>query len=116
MFGAQRRFNMKSKYFAISALTIALAAPAGMMGAKAYAAQAPAGYYQDRPWDQPPDDFRDAQRRGFHDGVEAARRDAESRRHRDADDHEMYKHPRVERNLRDEYREGFRRGYDNAMR
>ena len=110
---------MQKKTFAISALTIAMAVPAGWMSAKAYAAPAPqptAGLYQERSWDEPPQEFREAQRKGFHEGVEAARRDFERRSHKDADDHEAYRHPRVERELREDYREGFRRGYEAAMR
>lgn len=106
---------MKIKRLAIPALTIALAVPCGLT-ATAYAA-APAQYgYQDRAWDQAPDDFRDAKRQGFHEGVEAARRDFERRRHKDADDHDVYKHPPVDRAFRDDFREGFRRGYEVAMR
>jgi hypothetical protein len=109
---------MKVKYFAISALTVALAASAGLMTVKAHAAtpaQPAAGLYQDRPWDEPPGEFREVQKRGFHEGVEAARRDFEHHSHKDADDHEAYRHPRVERSLRDDYRDGFKRGYDAAM-
>ena len=93
---------MKEKTFAISALTIALVAPGGWMTAKAYAAPLPAGIYQERSWDEPPEEFREAQRKGFHEGVEAARRDFERRSHKDADDHESYRHPRVERELRND--------------
>lgn len=109
---------MKVTAIAIPALTIALAVPAGWMTAKAYAAspaQPVAGLYQDRPWDEPPEEFREAQKRGFHEGVEAARRDVERHNHKDADDHDAYKHPPVEREMRNEYREGFRRGYQVAM-
>ena len=105
---------MKVKAIAIPALTIALVAPAGWMTAKAHAAPlaAPAaGFYQERSWDEPPEELRDAQRRGFHEGVEAARRDFDRRSHKDADDHDIYKHPPVERELRNDFREGFRRGY-----
>ncbi len=66
-------------------------------------------------WDQPPAEFHDIQRQGFHDGIDAARRDFSNHRHADADDHEQYRHPHVGRGMRDDYREGFRRGYDVAM-
>jgi hypothetical protein len=66
-------------------------------------------------WDQPPAEFHDVQRQGFHDGIDAARRDFANHRHADADDHEQYRHPHVDRGLRHDYREGFRRGYDVAM-
>ena len=108
---------MKGRAIAIPALTIALTAGAGWMTTKAHAAPlAPpaAGLYQDRAWDEPPEEYREAQRRGFHEGVEAARHDFERRSHKDADDHEMYRHPPVERDLRNDFREGFRRGYAAA--
>ncbi len=109
---------MKLKAIAIPALTVALATSAGWMTAKAYAAspaQPAAGFYQEHGWDEPPSEFRDAQRKGFHEGVEAARHDFDKRSHKDADDHEMYKHPPVEREMRNDFREGFRRGYQVAM-
>ena len=108
---------MKKNWFAISTLAAALAVPVGLLGARAYAAPEPAGLhmFQDRPWDQPPDDFRDAQRQGFHDGLEAARHDYDHHRQKDADDHDRYRHPPVDRSMRDDYRDGFRRGYDVAM-
>ena len=108
---------MRTKWFAIAALTAGLAAPAGI-AARAHAAALPAGAYgfaQDRQWDQAPDDYRDAKRQGFHDGIEAARRDMDRHSHKDADDHEMYRHPRVSRDLVSDYREGFKRGYSDAM-
>ena len=110
---------MKVKAIVIPALAVALIVPAGWTTAKAYAAapaQPASGLYQERSWDEPPGEFREAQRKGFHDGVEAARHDVERRSHRDADDHDAYRHPHVERELRNDYREGFRRGYEVAMR
>lgn len=107
---------MNTKWFSMAALTVALAAPAGMTLSAHAAALPPAGgYYQDRPWDQPPDEYRDVQREGFHDGIEAARRDYERRSHKDADDHERYRHPPVEREFARDYRDGFKRGYSDAM-
>jgi len=109
---------MKVKAMAIPALAIALAAPAGWMTTKAYAAplaQPGAGLFQERGWDEPPEEFREAQKKGFHEGVEAARHDFERHSRKDADDHDSYRHPHVERGLRDDYREGFRRGYSVAM-
>jgi hypothetical protein len=106
---------MKRPWFAISALTFALAATTGLVTLHAHAATpAAAGFTQDRPWDQPPDEYRDVQKQGFRDGVEAARHDWDEHHHRDADDHERYKHPPVERSLRDDFRDGFRHGYETA--
>lgn len=108
---------MNRKYLWVSALAVSLGLPAGIAGISAHAATAPAasGFYQERQWDQPPDEYRDVQRQGFHDGVDAARDDWSARRHKDADDHERYRHPPVDRGMRDDYREGFRRGYQVAM-
>jgi hypothetical protein len=77
-----------------------------------------ASFLQDRDqdrWDEPPSEYRDAERRGFHEGVEAARNDMSEHRHADADDHRMYKHPPVEGDDRRAFREGFREGYRRAM-
>jgi hypothetical protein len=108
---------MKLKWIGLSLLIPSLAFVTPM---KAHATPAPAtslaaGVAQDRPWDAPPDEFRDVQRQGFHDGIEAAHHDFDSHRHADADDHNAYRHPPVAREQRDDYREGFRRGYERAM-
>lgn len=66
-------------------------------------------------WDAFPDDFNDVQRRGFHDGLEGARRDFENHRRPDVNNRNEYRHPHLPGDLRDAYREGFRRGYDRAM-
>ena len=55
------------------------------------------------------------QRKGFHDGVEAGRGDFENHRHPDVNRRREYRHPPVPPNARDEYREGFRHGYDSAF-
>jgi hypothetical protein len=73
------------------------------------------GFSQDRPWDQPPDEYRDVQREGFRDGIEAARRDWERHSHKDADDHERFRHPPVDRQFAHDYRDAFKRGYSEAM-
>ena len=79
----------------------------------------PQGYGQDHPdhdqggWDAPPQEFRDVQRRGFHDGIEAGRRDFESHRPPNVERNAEFRRPPVPPPARDEYREGFRRGYDS---
>lgn len=110
---------MKIVWLSIPALALCIAAPATVK-ASAYEAQPTpklAQYQdQDRDWDRPPDSYRDAQRRGFHEGMEAARRDFQDGHHRDADDHDVYKHPPVEGDdARREFREGFKEGYHRAM-
>jgi hypothetical protein len=113
------------KWFAASLLSLCVVSTGGVK-ASAHEAQpisgvaisSSAGQYQDRDrdrWDQAPNDYRDAQQRGYHEGVEAARRDFSERRHADADDHRMYKHPPVEGEARRDFREGFREGYRRAM-
>jgi hypothetical protein len=97
---------------------IALATLALALGASPFLA---AQYPQDRPdqgrggWDAPPQEFRDVQRQGFHDGIEAARRDIRFRRQANAESHQEFRHPQVGRELRDDYRDGFRRGYSVAF-
>lgn len=76
----------------------------------------PSGFAQDRDdWDRPPDAWNDMQRRGFHDGIEGARRDFGNHRRPDVDNREEYRRPDVPPELWGAYREGFRRGYDVAM-
>jgi hypothetical protein len=91
---------------------------AGSSHSRAYAAapqQAP-GYAQDQPgWDAPPAEFRDVQRQGFHDGIEGARQDFDHHRMPDVNNRKEYRHPHVDPAVREDYREGFRRGYDVAM-
>jgi hypothetical protein len=109
---------MKKNWLLLSTLAIALAVPAGLMSARAYAASAPAapGIYQERPWDQPPDEFRDVQKQGFHDGIDAAHHDIDNHRQRDAEHHERFRHPSVDHDQVRDYRDAFRRGYDTAWR
>jgi len=111
---------MKTKWLAPSLLALCVAATGGLT-AKASTATAqpsPAAVpYQDQDhdWDRPPDSYQDAQRRGFHEGIEAARRDFADHRRADADDHDVYKHPPVEGHDRGAFREGFKEGYHRAM-
>ena len=105
---------MKINRLAIPALAIALASPAFVLAQpyspspQAYG-QAPGG------WDVPPQEFRDIQRQGYHDGVEGARKDVDNHRRPDVNNRDEYRHPHVPASARDDYREGFRRGYDAAI-
>jgi hypothetical protein len=75
-----------------------------------------AGVAQDRDdWQAPPSEFREAQRQGFHDGIEGARKDFDNHRLPSVENREEYRHPHVPRDLRGDYREGFRQGYERAM-
>jgi len=108
---------MKMKWFALSVLSLSLGAAYFATGTAAHGAPlAASGYSQDRGgWDAPPGEFREVQRQGFHDGIEGARKDFDNHRRPDVNNRDEYRHPRVPRGLRDDYREGFRQGYDRAM-
>ena len=76
----------------------------------------PSGFGQDRDdWQRPPDEWNDVQRRGFHDGVEGARKDFDNHRRPDVDNRDEYRRPNVPPEMWGAYREGFRRGYDVGM-
>jgi hypothetical protein len=111
---------MNTKFVVTSAIALSL----GMFGfgtTRAMAAPAQPGpvaaVYQDGPggWDQPPSEFREYQRKGFHDGVEGARKDFANHRAPDPANRDEYHHPHVPRDMREDYRDGFRRGYQVAM-
>jgi len=105
---------MRLKWFAFPLLAIA----AGVVSSSPstlYAA-APQGQAYIQPgWDTPPAEFRDVQRQGFHDGIEGARKDFDHHRMPDVNNREEYRHPHVDRSVREDYREGYRRGYEVAM-
>lgn len=65
-------------------------------------------------WDTVPNEFNDAQRRGFHDGIEGARHDFDNHRRPDVNNRDEYRHPNLPGGLREAYRDGFRRGYDRG--
>ncbi len=73
------------------------------------------GYYGDHDWDRVPDNWNDAERRGFHDGIDGARKDYDNHRRPDVDNRDEYRRPNIPQQMWHEYREGFRRGYDVAM-
>jgi len=77
------------------------------------------GYYEgraaERPWDSPENGWNEIERRGFHDGIEGARRDYDNHRRPDVNNRDEYRNPNVPHGAREEYREGFRRGYDRGM-
>ncbi len=112
---------MKLKWIALSAVALWLGT-AGLVATPAYGAQQgppPPGYghdYDRGGWDTPPREWNEIQRRGFRDGIEGARRDLDNHRRPDVNNRDEYRHPDVPRGMRRDYREGFRRGYDVAMR
>lgn len=76
----------------------------------------PPGAYQGGGWDAPPGEFSDFARQGFHDGIEGAHKDLENRRRPNVNNRDEFRHPHVPHEARREYRQGFHRGYDVAMR
>ncbi len=75
----------------------------------------PPGYGQGG-WDAPPQEMNDVERRGFHDGLEGARKDYENHRPPNVNNRDEYRHPNVPPPLRHDYRMGFRRGYAAGVR
>lgn len=105
---------MKARWIAAVAVAAGLMAPGGMLAAKAYATPQNGYYQQQGGWDQPPQEYREWQRRGFHDGVEGARKDYENHRSPNVRNRDEFRHPNAPREFRRDYRDGFRRGYEMA--
>ncbi len=85
------------------------------------AVSAPAGVFQDhdrdrddRRWQEPPSEFDEFARRGFHDGIEGAHKDYGNHRSPDPRHRDEFRHPRVPREDREAYRRGFERGYQTG--
>jgi hypothetical protein len=105
---------MMRNQLTVSLLALALATPAFAV-AQPYAAPAMQDHDRDRDWDTPPQEFREIQRQGFHDGIEGARKDYDNHRRPDVNNRDEYRHPHVAPSAQADYREGFRRGYETAM-
>ncbi len=99
------------------ALSMAITVPGTALASGAFQeGPPPAGYDQGHDgWDRPPAEFREIQRQGFHDGIEGARKDFDHHRAPNVNDRDEYRHPKVSASGREDYREGFRHGYDAAM-
>lgn len=63
-------------------------------------------------WANPPAEVQGMEARGFHDGIEGARKDYENHRPPNVENREEFRHPPVDHHDREAYRHGFRRGYD----
>ncbi|AXC11124.1 hypothetical protein ACPOL_1782 [Acidisarcina polymorpha] len=74
--------------------------------------QGPPPGYAPQPWEAPPSEYQEVQQRGFHDGVEGAKKDYQNHRQPDVNNRDEYRHPNgVPRRDREAYREAFQRGY-----
>lgn len=99
--------------FVLSAL---LLAGTGIASAQYYQGPPPPPHY-DHDWEAPPPEFAAAERRGFHDGIEGARKDFDNHRRPDVNNRDEYRHPNhVAPPDRRDYRIGFRRGYEVGVR
>lgn len=101
--------------FVITAFAFGLIAayPGARKAAASPASPEPAAYGQER-WEMPPGEFNEIQRRGFHDGIEGARRDFGNHRNPDVENRDEYRHPDLPPDQREVYRQAYRRGYQQA--
>jgi len=100
-------------------------APSLLLALLAGATVADAQYYQGPPpqpmyaqsWMTPPPEFAAAQQRGFHDGIEGAKKDYENHRPPNVNNRDEYRNPHfIASPDRRDYRFGFARGYQVAVR
>ena len=107
---------MHLKRVALPVLALTLAAAGPRVGRASGAAPiAPGQISIQVQWDAPPQELNEIQRRGFHDGIEGARRDFENHRPPNVENREEYRHPELPPEQREVYRDGFRGGYARAM-
>ncbi len=107
---------MKPTQFALPLLSLALCAGAANAQPQGYGPPPPQAYGQDGGWEAPPAEFRAAMQRGFHDGIEGARRDFQNHRPPNVNNRDEFHNPHVPGPDRHDYRQGFRRGYDVGVR
>lgn len=109
--------NMKSTRFLISTLGLALLAGGGSALAQRYSYSYGSQPYYDPPAQRWQGREAEFQRRGFSDGAIGADRDFENRRRPDVNNRDEFRHPHsVPGWAREDYREGFRRGYYDRVR
>jgi ribosome modulation factor len=72
------------------------------------------GYMQDR-WDAPPPELGEVERKGFHDGIEGAHKDAGNHRAFNVNNRDEFRHPHVPDRDKEAYRHGFERGYQAGV-
>jgi hypothetical protein len=105
------------KIRALAAGAIALMVGLGGNAIRAqYYGRSPMQYAQGPAWNQVPPEFRAAQQRGFHDGIEGAKKDFENHRQPNVMNRDEYRNPHfISPPDRADYRMGFRRGYEIAV-
>lgn len=78
-------------------------------------AVAPAQVYGQGSWENPPNQYRGAERKGFQDGLEGARQDAKNGRTPNVNNRDEYRKPDVPRREWGAYRQGFQQGYQTGV-
>jgi hypothetical protein len=104
--------NLKSLATPAWIICLALLALPALAPAELSAAPAIA-QYRDRDANAGP--YLQARRRGFEEGMDGAIRDFTNHRRPDPNNRDEFRHPSVPGQLRDAYRDGFTRGYQQAM-
>jgi hypothetical protein len=66
-------------------------------------------------WQQPPGEYNDAQQQGFHAGIQSARHDMDNNLPPDPHRHGEFRHPGLPQEQREDFRRGFRHGYEVAF-
>jgi hypothetical protein len=102
---------MKINPLAISALALTFGATGLVIAQPSATPVSGSAYMQEGGWDMPPGEYQEFQRKGFHDGIEGARKDFENHRPPSPENRDEYRHPDVPHNARHDYREAFRHGY-----
>lgn len=106
---------MKIRALAAIAMALMIVPSTGTMMAQYYGPPAPQ-YAPGPAWEQGPPEFRAAQQRGFHDGIEGAKRDFKNHRPPNVNNRDEYRNPHfISPPDRADYRMGFRRGYEVAV-
>jgi hypothetical protein len=107
---------MKTKGLAAIAIAVMMASTAGVLTAQYYGQPQPPQYAPGPSWEQVPPEFREAQQRGFHDGIEGAKKDFKNHRPPNVMNRDEFRNPHfISPPDREDYRMGFRRGYEVAV-
>ncbi len=109
------KLTRTTRFAACLAPVFSLALTVGAASAQYYGPppQRPDSYGPVQPWETAPPEFRAAMQRGFHDGVEGARKDFQNHRPPNVNNRDEFRNPHfMAPPDRHDYRMGFRRGYD----
>lgn len=112
---------MTRNWFVVPVAILVLGIPSTARLHALPAAADPGAYGQQYDWDVPPQEFNEVQRRGFHDGVQGARKDYGNGRRPNVNNRDEYRDPDdlprdIPPGMRRAYRDAFRRGYSVAAR